>query len=359
MISKKIFRILSVFIISVCMLSVGGVYATWQYALPPENITKSFGVEMTLADGVYITDAVVLNESSGVMVINGYQKTNFNTKVTLANNIQSYAKVNLTVYNKTSEIYAFNAVKYFTENYSNQDIIVALPDLRHGDEIQPNGYLEFEATYGYKKNVSSNKVLDSIVTFEFTPLDELPELEEVAVSGALGQFNDIINEISQEGTLDILLDQMDDYANNDRHDDSYIGNVGGASENDIELLEDLFQGNLLLNIDGVDTEVTIIIKRENIDGDTTTGDAEGNELSIYMTTDDLENNSWFGTAKAPVYVSVFTSFDDGDIWVQLGDMYAGTATIKRYDGWMGSGSFDTDTWRSTTNNTLDNIIAGL
>ena len=157
-------------------------------------------------------------------------------------------------------------------------------------------------------------MLLSILYYEFLPLSILPPEQEIAVSGALDQFKNIINDVIEEGSFEKLINQMNDYANNDRHDDSYIGNVSGASDKDTQLLEELFQGNLTLNIDGVDTEVTILIKREDVDGDLGTGDANGREMAIYLTTDDLQKNSWFGNDYAPVYVSVFSSNDDGETW---------------------------------------------
>lgn len=355
---KFISKIIVVAISLVCVLSTVGVYATWQYSAPAQT-ENSFGVNMAMPQTVYITKATVGN-GNGSMTINGYIQTKFDSEVTLTAANTSTKSVTIRVYNNANETYAFNAIKYTTDNYSNADIECTLPVLKHGDEIAPGEYLEFVVTYKYKNNkASSNRVLDSIINFEFLPVDELPTEEEIAVSGALEQFENIINNIVTNDSFETLIKQMEDYANNDRNDDSYIGNVSGASDADTALLEDLFQGNLTLNINGVDTEVTIIIKREDIDGNAQTGDSNGNEMSIYMTTDDLQKNSWFGTEKAPVYVSVFSSDDDGESWYQLGSMYEGTATIKRYDGWMGSGSFDTDTWRSTSNATLQNIIGTL
>ena len=352
--SKFLFAV----VVFVMVLSTVGVYATWKYSAPTtsSNVLK---VGADLKQTVYITEAAY-STGNGSITINGYKETNFNSMVTLTSANSSSVTVNVAVYNNANETYAFNAVKYLSENYSNADIICTLSTLKHGDKIAPGETLEFDAVFKFKNNkASTDTVLTSILNFEFLPLDELPAEEVIAVSGALGQFKDIINNISTADSFKTLINQMNDYANNDRNDDSYIGNVNGASDADIALLDELFQGNLTINIDGVDTEVTILIKREDVDGNANTGDADGNEMSIYMTTHDLQKDSWFATEKAPVYVSVFSSDDDGENWYQLGDMYEGTATIKRYDGWMGSGSFDTDTWRSTTNVSLQNIIKDL
>lgn len=331
-----------------CFLGIG-------YATLTDNMNVQGTAEVKPPATVFITNVYA---KSGSAVVNDYIMTTVNSTVTLTNNAKSSVTLSITVFNNASETYAYNAVKYIAEAYSNQNIIFT-PTIIHGDEVAVGEYRTFDVTFTYKEGVSDNKSLNSVLNFEFLPVDELPKQEEIAVSGALEQFKNIINNIVTEDSLDDLLAQMDDYQNNDRDNASYIGNVEGASDDDTALITELFQGNLKLNIDGVDTDVTILIKRENIDGSTNTGDASGNELTIYMTTDDLQSDSWWGTSKAPVYVAVYSSGNDGETWERLGEMYSGTATIKQYNGYPGSGSFDTDTWRSTNNKTISSIIKNL
>ncbi|MBQ3047266.1 MAG: hypothetical protein IJD54_04375 [Clostridia bacterium] len=357
---KSLSRILLILVLTVFLFSVVGVAAAWQYLLPVEK-SESLSLSAERTATVHITKVVVGDKNSTETVeIDGFVETFLNSNVTLLNNRNSFVTVNVTVYNSSNETYAYNAMKHSTNEYSNTDIVCSLPSLKHGDQITAGEYLQFDATFKYDTGIKvTNRVLQSIINFQFLPLDELPEEEQIAVNGALVQFDNIINDINQQGTLDTLINQMDNHQNNDRYDDSYIGNVGGASDQDVELLDELFQGNLSINIDGVDTEVTIIIKRQNVDNNLSTGDANGREMAIYMTTDDLQKDSWFGTSTAPVFVSVFSSDDSGESWYQVGEMYQGTATIKQYNGYPGSGSFDTDTWKATDNRTIGAIIASL
>jgi len=355
--TKRLSLILVLAFLIITALSSVGVYATWQYA---GHASLQHDVQIETADSpIYISDAEFVDGGGGALLIIGYIECNFVTKATLAETSASTVTAKITVRNDTSETYAFNAVKYRAEEYDNADIEVK-PDISHGTEVASGASLTFNAVYGYKKGVKpSNTVLNSTVLFEFMPLDELPEEEVIAVDGALAQFKNIINDVNQNGSFDKLIEQMNKNGDNDRHDDSYIGNVGGASENDVTLLEELFQGNLTLNIDGVDTEVTILIKREDLDGNSATGDEQGREMAIYMTTDDLKRDSWWGSSTAVVYVSVFTSNNGGEEWHQIGTMYEGKATIKGYDGNIfGDGSFDTDTWKSNENRTIESIIKG-
>ncbi|MBQ3116008.1 MAG: hypothetical protein IJC07_03160 [Clostridia bacterium] len=311
---------------------------------------------------VYITSVTVKSTSGTASVDSGtHLMTAHTSNINLGTNKNSTVTFTITVYNNAGETYAYNAAKYIQDAYSNSNVIFSLTNqdgttFKHGTEIAAGSSLTFDVTFSYdNKNSISNTALSSTINYEFLPLDELPEEEEIAVSGALEQFRKIINDLVFDGSYDDLIAQMDKAAENDRHNSSYIGNVSGASPDDSALLNDLFQGQLILNIDGKDQSVTILIKRENLDGNVNTGDENGNEMTIYMTTDGLQW-SW-SHREAVVYAAVYTSTDDGKTWSIFGEMYEGTAPIKTYSGWIGSGSFDTDLWESTDGKTIEQKIA--
>ena len=354
--------LLGLLLLIISVAVIPGVFATWQYSnFGPDPKSYSFTpiVEQYKFNGVvYVTDAVKWN-GDGEVLVTKHDATTITSTVTLTNDTTSFVTLTITVYNSASETYAFNAVKYTAEHYSNTDIVYELPALQHGDPVEAGKSLSFDVIFAYKAGVEPiNTTLDSILNFDFVKLSELPEdEEEIAVSGALGQFEDILNGNTISDSLAQLTNQMDDFDANDRHDDSYIGNVTGATDEDSMLLENLFQDNLTLLINGVETSVTILIKRENVDGNANTGDASGREMTIYMTTSDLQQTgSWLRPASATVFASVFTSNDDGKTWSQVGEMHEGTATIKQYNGWYGGGSFDTDTWKSLDGKTIEQLV---
>lgn len=335
------------------------------YAQQSQNLRINGTLLADMPTGVFITGVSqnTANTSSGASVeIHGYTKSLINSTVTLSNQKNSKASYNVTVYNIENVTYAFSAVKYGEEFYDNTNISFTLDNLERGDEIAAKSYLTFSVTFTYNGNNTNNRVLNSALNFEFVPATELPKDDsEIAVKGVLGRFKDILESTSE---LQQLLDQMDNYDDNDRYNDSYIGNVVGASEADQELLAELFIGDLYLNINGTDTVVTVMIKRENLDNNVNTGDENGNEMTIYMTTDDLERNSIFSAGTAPVYAGVYTKKNNSTDWEQVGPLFEGTATIKGYSGSVfGEGSFDTDTWKSTNangqtaNRTIEQMIA--
>lgn len=344
-------------IVAVCsfMLLVLGI----GYASLTDNLQVAGSANATPPRQVFISYAQDKGVGDGSATVNNYYLTTLSSKVTLKNKNSSTATIQVTVFNNANQVYAFNAVKYLNEAYSNENIVFVLSGIERRQEIAVGEYLTFDVVFSFKDGKAvSNTVLDSAISFEFLPPSEIPEDEgQVAVNGALEQFKNIINNIVADNSFQTLIDQMNDYRNNDRDNESYIGNVDGASNGDIALIEELFQGNLKLNINGVDTEVTIIIKRENVDGNRNTGDESGNEMSIYLTTDNLQKQSIFQSRNAVVYASVFTSSDDGETWAQLGDLYEGKAPVIGYNGSrLGDGSFNTDDWKSTDNKTIETII---
>ena len=336
---KKIskFLLAGFFSFSSCFICLG-------FASLSKSFTIAADVNMSVQQGLFICDVVPL--TSGAESI-GYSGSTSTTKITLKNNkdVQSFE---ITVYNNASETLGFNATKYIEEAYSNPNIIFTLDNLERRQEVEPKTYYTFTVNFKFSDKPSSttDKTLTSSINYEFVPLDEIPEDEgEIAVHGALDQFRLILN---TDELYNALTNQMDNSNANDRHDESYIGNVVGASESDKELLARLFEGNLLLNINGTDTEVKVMIKRENIDNNSNTGDENGNEMVVYLTTHSLQKTSSWGTSYAPVFAAIFTNASGSEHWMQCGDLIAGTAAIKQYNGWPGSGSFDTDTWRGNS-----------
>jgi len=272
------------------VLSMTAVFLGVGFANTTVDIEVAGTANILPPEAVYIT-SVTVNSTSGTATADEgtYLMTAHSSTLDLGSNKNSTVTYSITVYNNTGETYAYNAAKYIQDAYSNANVTFALtnPDgsaFKHGAEVEAGKSLTFNVTFSYNdKNSISDTALTSTINYEFLPLDELPEEEEIAVSGALEQFRKIINDLVFDGSYDDLIEQMDKAAANDRHDSSYIGNVTGASPDDSALLNDLFQGQLILNINGKEEPVTILIKRENLDGNVNTGDADGAEvIQLYI-----------------------------------------------------------------------------
>ena len=303
-----------------------------------------------------------------------YTGTIINSDLTLRqNSIGTYeASYTFTVFNNTDDTYYYVAMVRGTssggsgeiDSYSNPNIELN-PDILLGEEIKPGETRVVKVTANFSKGAdTSNTTLHSIIEYQFSTTK--PESnDQAAVSGVLGKFAEILN--NNEDYND-LISAMDNTAGiggilTGRVSDTYIGNVVGSESADTEALNALFGENMELNIDGVNTPVTIMIKRENIDGNKNTGDGEGNEMTLYITADPLNVTGKY----VPVYAVVYTK-KSGTDWHQIGDIYMGTANVRSYGGISirGTGSFNTDNWRRVdangnrvNNDTIENIIKSL
>jgi hypothetical protein len=153
---------------------------------------------------------------------------------------------------------------------------------------------------------------------------------------------------------------------------TYIGNVYGSSSADSTFMKGLFTEEFLsmdLDGDGKEEPITMMIKRENLDGNTATGDdytyktsswgssreqtVEGVEMTLYITSADLSKVS-SGRAVV-VYAASFTKLPGADTWTALVPMTKGTADTNNYSGYGSANSFNTDTWLSDAGKSMKEL----
>ena len=328
---KAVFCI--VFSFLVCFLCVG-------YAALNDTLIADGTAGVIAQTGVFITDV----QATSGLTVNGYNATTLNSKIVLPSNGTATVDVPITVYNNSDFVYKFNGTKYLIgpDTYDNTDIRFEIIDMKEGDEIAANDHLQFTVRFSYvNSTVGASSILNSFLNFEFVPADEY--VEEVAVFDALGKFKQILNTPDEYNSL---MTAMSNYSSSGRADSSYIGNVVEGTSPDTVFLNNLFtdpttgKNYLTLSINGKDTNVTAMIKNEEL----TTG---GGEITIYLTAAEL-NYRWYQNATVDVYAVVFAKNDQG-IWEQQGQLYAGRANANAYSGgWLTTkDSFNTDTWVSS------------
>ena len=273
------------------------------------------------------------------------------------------AKFSVTVFNNTTETYYYLAMvrgTYTTGDgsvatYSNENIELT-PDIAMAEEIKPGQMRTFTVTAAFADDATdkSNPTLFSIIDYQFSTTK--PEnKDEAAVAGVLEKFPEILNDTN--GDYKKLTSAMNSLSIN-RWSSSYIGNGGGANDKDAQAIKDLFGENMMLNIDGENKPVTVMIKKENVDGNRNTGEdtdawvGPGKEMTLYITADPLSRSG----GSAIVYVVVYTKAKGSNEWYQIGTTFTGTAPIVSYFGTSGTGSFDTDKWKSTDGKAIEDLV---
>ncbi len=325
----------------VLCLSLAIVATGLGYATVTDSLHVEGNAQATPPQSVYITDASVI---SGTVQIKGYSETVLSSTVILGTTATASATVQLTVKNNTPYGYVFNQTVYQIgeQTFDNSGIAVKA-NIAKGTKLDSGATTTFTATFTYKNGISDSSVLNSVINFQFVLGTEY--IPEVAVDNAMQRFEQIIND---ETHYEALIDAMN-HTNAARPSTrpgstTYIGNVIGSSGEDSQVINDLFtiegENFLHLEINGKKTNVTVIIKREDVDG------ISGDEMTLYMTPETISGR--IGT-YITVYAIVFTQNTTTGKWEQLGELYAGEAPIVKYDGtWYGTpDSFTTDNWRTT------------
>ena len=306
---------------------------------------------------VYISDAVATSGTATGITKSG---TVLGSTVTLGNSASAQTILRVTVKNNTEYPYVFNGVTYTEgpETYDNTAIAVST-SIKKGVEVASGTSTTFDVTFKYKSGVSANKVLNSIINLSFIPADEF--IPEIAVKGAIGQFGVILND---SVSYNKLITAMDNTAGG-RANNTYMGNVAGATDADSRVIDELFtvDGKHLLTLDlkgdGSETNVTAMIKREDIGG------TSAAEMVIYMTGETI-SGSLFRPSDVQVFAAIYVQDASGE-WVQKGELFEGTARSNNYSGGWGShNSFNTDTWESTkayngvkSGSTIEQVLAGV
>ena len=310
------------------MLSITGI----GYAEISDALDISTAVQLDAKKGLYIQTVTVPEGTNAT--IESFTDTLLTSTVTLGTSSSSTATYQVTVFNNTNTVYAFDQVLYtLGENtYDNENITFTLSGITRYQQLAGGGKVTFTVKFSYASN-TSNRTLHSVLNFKF--IEYIP--------GVADHFKLVLNSPSMYKRLTDQMAITGSWWQGGRADDSYIGNVVGATSADSKLINELFtvDGSNMLKLPDISSNVTCMIKRENLDNDLTTGDENGNEMTLYMTAADI------GNADVIVYAIVCTKHANSNGWIQVGEMYQGTAETNNYSGWGSANSFNTDTWRSS------------
>lgn len=319
------------------------------YAALAEDLFIEGSIEIEPGEyiGVYIS-FVELVESSNLSVSSSsiHMPTNYALSVRPAN-ANATVTYRVTIHNNTDITYWYIGQDALTEYGSNAligqsgGITVITKDklsdtgstFNQNDWIPPQTERDIYVTYTFGSNAQGD--IATLVNFQFG----------LKMDSVYDQFLAVLNDTSPGGGYEQLTSAFDDqYASGDG---CVIGNVGG----DKALLEGLLGSELMITVDGTEVPVTVMIRRENIDGDASHGDnytgggPTGCEYTVYITVDDLGAPG----GKATVHAISYSKLPDGS-WYRIGQLYEGTATVKDYDSADGyDGAFDVYSWLATAN----------
>ena len=374
-------RILKRLVIFLSIMTMFGVCCVG-YASLTDNLsiygTANVSVAARPLTGVYITDIVEVSASN----IDKNEFTFIAGTTNVSNTVSKGAAegegvivYDVTVLNNTNVPYYYRDNYYQTgiSEYNGNDYIsdyqdggaVTIECVFEGEDddakkLMPQESIVFRVVYTLGANIDEEIDLNMLVNIRFgihvSGNDEALDMIE-------SKFLQILNtESTYNQLLDILDDKFDgvnDWSSN------YVGNVAGAAAGafsaDSVAVNALFQNHLQMTIDGELKEVTVIIKHEDVDWDQATGDsyiathpnggtyaADGCEMTLYLTIDELDDPGAYVTVYAMVFTIDRDYWGSGAYtsdWYRAGNVFIGTAEVSDYDGTPGgTGSFRTTTW---------------
>ena len=346
------FKLMLLFLVVSTLLTMAGVYATWQYYVPANDALSDLplGVnEFTYAppECLYITGVKPVSQSNSIDHLSyDYQ---FPTRLNVsASNSQAGASVTfcVTVFNNTDVTYWYVGTSYSLGVGSNNmigtfgGITITTKDKQSdsgetfntADWVPPRTSRDFYVTYTFETNAMG---------MHSTYVDYMFNIKMDAVyDGFLAVLNDTTSGFGYD-YLDQIFDEK--YAEDKSN---VIGNVG----DDKQYFDNMFgDSQLTVDINGVETPVTVLVERRNLD-DKSSGDSSGCEYAVYITVDPLNSPTGNAIVYAVCYSCKPGTSESGG-WYQIGQMYEGTAPIQEYDSSNGTyeGAFDVSKWEATPN----------
>ena len=313
------------------------LFIAFGYAALTDNLslTGSAEVEGKPFKGVYIKAVSLVSSSNVSSRENEYVlPTNHSTFVNV-NRTNGSITYKITVHNNTDITYWYIGLRC-TNDYGqnsligkNNGISIITKDqasdnyqsFNNEDWIPPQTERDFYVTYTYGSSAPSASSI--LVNFHF----------DIRMDAVQDGFLEVLNDQQPGGSYETLKAALEKvYAT--------TGGMSVSTTSHPELFASLF-GDLVISMDGVERVAHVVIRRENLDKDTTTGDnynnngPKGCEYTLYITVEPLTPGT-----KPTVYAIAYSEGADamGDLWYQVGELYEGTASIDS------NGNINYSTW---------------
>ena len=360
--------ILFVALLLVLSLSVSGVFALWYYYgqtdAKADNMTTNLS---TFKYGLlYITEVSVVQGSYSTAQATKSGELNMSADITLNPQAGSQVVVEVTLYNSTTNSFYYN--KTDVVSWDNDAIGYTVSGIETKDEIPGKTYKTIRVIFEFDgNNYSANSLLSEL---HFNFVVDKDSIGNIVALTAVDRFRAILNNEVFENSYQTLEDAMNNRGGlNKASAVTYIGNVVGANSQDSNTIKALFSEEFLsmdLDGDGTAEPITMMIKRENLDNNTATGDSytytnwgrqytvNGAEMTIYITAENLNNVS--SGKSVVVYAASFTKLAGTDTWTELVPLTIGTANANNYSGYGSANSFNTDTWQSASGKSIEQLV---
>ena len=341
-------------------IAVPGIYALWYYYNVPSAIDTTVSNSLSQFEYglIYITQ-IRQADPAGDHISASAEKiaaTNIHADINLGTAANASASYMITFYNSTDTVYYYNEAQTLSKNDSS--IAHSVTGIAQKDVVEPKTYRTLTITFT-NGQVATTSPLSADIHFSFVV--DKDSIGIIVAKTAVDRFRDILNNVAAADSYSTLETAMNNRGNVSTV--TYIGNVTGSGTDDTQIVEDLFGNEFMsmdLDGDGTAERITMMIKRENLDNNVSTGASytysswlgnrtvHGVEMTLYITAEDVSARS------VTVYAATFTIPEGGSEWVEIVPLTKGSASTNNYNsGSIGSkNSFNTDTWTSDGGKTM-------
>ncbi len=357
-------RIAFVIFAVLLLFTVGGLSAEWVYpSYPPDTVGNPVAKAGTFKYGmIYITEINITSGSYAMAEVTKTADTKISAQIELNDTSTSSVTVDVVFYNSTSVSYYYDTTEVLSTD--NENITFTVSGIAQKDEVPSNTYKTVTLTFAYEDSTSVTSLLSEL-NFKFTVDND--SIGGLVAETAVDRFADILNNVVNDDSYNTLDEAMNNRGGfNKESAVTYIGNVAGADSGDSATIVELFGEEFMkadLDGDGTEEPITMIIKRENLDNNLSTGEdytysswasettVQGVEMTLYITSEEI------GSTDIVVYAVTYTKLEGATEWTQLVPLTKGTAETNRYSGFWGDpDSFNTDTWRSDSGDTMVDLV---
>ena len=315
-------------------------FISFGYAALTDNLslTGTVNVEGKPYKGVYIKSVEVAGTSNASNKACDFVLPTNLTNTVDASRSGGSVTYKVTVHNNTDVTYWYIGPQY-TGDYANNGLVGAyngitittkdqIDDTRATfdteDWVPPQTERVFYVTYSYGSNAQPE--CSTMVNFRF----------DIRMDAVHDEFLAVLNNVKSPTSYQELKSALESAY-------SSTGSTSITSETHPQIFNMLFE-DLMVNIDGTEKKAHVVIRRENLDKDSTTGDSyngsgpAGCEYTLYITVEPLTPGT-----NPTVYAIAYSegAAGMGDYWYQVGELYEGTAPIKS------DGSIDYTKWVAT------------
>lgn len=210
---------LSVFFI-ILTLSLSLLLTSVGYARTTKTLSLNAAISADMPNGIFISSVTQQSAVDATAQVNAYAQRVLNTTVTLGGSADAGISYTVEFYNNTNKDMAYIGTIVHENAYDNDSIVFTVSDVQEAQVIKLYQTLTLTITFSYKDGISTNRVLNSLIGFQFGEVINLEEEEEIEKEDGTFVPGESYNTLVMQ-----LLTNYNRYGLNDSHKGHVVHNT--------------------------------------------------------------------------------------------------------------------------------------